>query len=181
MSTNLSCNMLNWFCLRYVSITQCLLLSITCVCYLSFAQEIARIYWFVWMSIPTENKSFIVFTVGHLFSCLYCTTAYHGHERCLPAGSFSIVNSSSLCCPVHIPAEKIANRPALAPNCYFCERTVRNTETLVCVECPAIAHQSCLSSKEDEEKPKTWKCDVCSSNIKPLYGDIVWIKMGKYR
>ncbi len=118
--------------------------------------------------------------LGHLFTCLYCPTAYHGHERCLPAGSLSISYSSSLCCPVHLPIERKPARQCAAPYCCICEQTTRTTECLVCIECPTTIHQSCLTSTNDE-KAKNWKCDSCLSDLKPLYGDICWIKMGKFR
>ena len=123
---------------------------------------------------------------GHLFTCLNCPTAYHGHERCLPGGSLSISYSSSLCCPVHIPFERKSLKTGMAPVCMVCEQTTRMTECLVCTECPATMHLSCTtnppaSSVPNEEKSKTWKCDMCVRGIKPLYGDIGWIKMGKYR
>ncbi|CAF0820512.1 unnamed protein product [Rotaria sp. Silwood1] len=118
--------------------------------------------------------------IGHLFTCLYCPTAYHGHERCLPAGSLSITYSSSLCCPIHLPNERKPVRSGIAPYCYICEQSTRSTECFVCIECPTTIHQSCLISKNDE-KPTSWKCDDCLNNLKPLYGDICWIKMGKFR
>jgi hypothetical protein len=131
------------------------------------------------------------FLSGHVFACLYCLTAYHGHERCLPAGSLSIPCSSSLCCPAHIPAErKPAERKSAkalsAPACFVCEQATRGTEYLVCVDCLTTMHQSCTpnastSSTPTDEKSKVWKCEACIRGIKPLYGDIGWIKMGVYR
>lgn len=111
---------------------------------------------------------------------MYCPTAYHGHERCLPAGSLSIAYSSSLCCASHLPAERKPGRVCAAPYCYQCEQSTRTTECLVCVGCPTTIHQACLPSTNDE-KVKTWKCEACINGIKPLYGDICWIKMGKFR
>jgi hypothetical protein len=114
---------------------------------------------------------------------LYCPTAYHGHERCLPAGSLSIPYSSSLSCPSHIPIERKSVRAAAAPYCFICEQVTRATECFVCVDCPATVHQACLSSSSTntDDKPKFWKCDACVRGLKPLYGDVGWIKMGKYR
>ncbi|CAF3920410.1 unnamed protein product [Rotaria magnacalcarata] len=117
---------------------------------------------------------------GHVFTCLYCTTAYHGHERCLPAGSLSIAFSSSICCPIHLPSERKLTRPCLARHCYICEQPTRAMECFVCIDCPTTIHQSCFQSKTDET-PTNWKCDPCLSDLKPLYGDICWIRMGKYR
>ncbi|CAF3573109.1 unnamed protein product [Adineta steineri] len=118
--------------------------------------------------------------IGHLFTCLYCPTAYHGHERCIPAGSLSISYSSSLCCSTHLPSERKPVRPCAAPYCYICEQSTRTTENFICVECPSTIHQSCLTSTDDENT-KSWKCENCISGLKPLYGDICWIKMGKFR
>ena len=115
---------------------------------------------------------------------MYCPTAYHGHERCLPAGSLSIPYSSSLCCPNHLPAERKPARSATAPYCYVCEQATRSTECFICLECPATIHQSCLTTtttNDDAEKPTSWKCESCACGLRPLYGDICWIKMGKFR
>lgn len=121
-----------------------------------------------------------MFSLGHLFTCLYCPTSYHGHERCLPAGSLSISYSSSLCCSAHLPPERKPARLCAAPYCYQCEQTTRGTECLGCIECPTTIHQSCFSSINDD-KTKVWKCEECTKGLKPLYGDICWIKMGKFR
>ncbi|CAF0962547.1 unnamed protein product [Adineta ricciae] len=119
--------------------------------------------------------------IGHVFTCLYCPIAYHGHERCLPAGSLSLSYSSSICCPNHLPVERKPARCAAAPYCCICEQITRGAECFICVECPATIHQSCLPTTNEDEKPTSWKCDSCTSGLKPLYGDICWIKMGKYR
>jgi len=118
--------------------------------------------------------------IGHLFTCLYCPTAYHGHECCLPAGSLSISYSSSLCCSNHLPTERKPARQPMAPYCQICEQITRATECLVCSDCSTTVHQSCLTT-DNENKSQTWKCDHCTRGLKPLYGEICWIKIGKFR
>ena len=52
--------------------------------------------------------------------------------------------------------------------------------SLVCCEtCPAAFHTDCanLSSMPED----AWYCSECLSGKKPLYGDIIWIKIGNYR
>jgi len=51
--------------------------------------------------------------------------------------------------------------------------------TLLCCEtCPAAYHAECLNIQPPEG---SWYCKSCSSGNKPLYGDIVWVKVGNYR
>jgi len=127
-----------------------------------------------------ENFEFNFDFLGHLFTCLYCPTAYHGHECCLPAGSLSISYSSSLCCSNHLPTERKPARQPMAPYCQICEQITRATECLVCSDCSTTVHQSCLTT-DNENKSQTWKCDHCTRGLKPLYGEICWIKIGKFR
>ena len=49
---------------------------------------------------------------------------------------------------------------------------------LCCESCPAAYHADCLNIEPPEG---SWYCKDCTSGVKPLYGDIVWVKVGNYR
>ena len=52
--------------------------------------------------------------------------------------------------------------------------------SLVCCEtCPAAFHIDCANLTSMPED--AWYCSDCLSGKKPLYGDIIWIKIGNYR
>lgn len=51
--------------------------------------------------------------------------------------------------------------------------------TLLCCEsCPAAFHHQCLGIDFPEG---SWYCNQCSEGKRPLYDDIVWVKLGNYR
>jgi len=50
---------------------------------------------------------------------------------------------------------------------------------LGCCECPASYHTDCI--KSSPSTANTWQCPSCSVGRKPLYGEIVWAKFGRYR
>ncbi|CAG0902080.1 unnamed protein product [Darwinula stevensoni] len=63
------------------------------------------------------------------------------------------------------------------PPCFIC----KNDEggSLVCCEtCPASFHVDCLPYTPDEGN---FFCEDCESGKMPLYGDVVWVKVGNYR
>lgn len=49
---------------------------------------------------------------------------------------------------------------------------------LCCDSCPAAFHADCINISCPEG---TWYCQDCARGKKPLYGDIVWVKVGNYR
>ena len=50
---------------------------------------------------------------------------------------------------------------------------------LICCEsCPASFHAECAKV---DPVPEKWYCMDCESGAKPLYGNIVWMKVGNYR
>jgi len=52
--------------------------------------------------------------------------------------------------------------------------------TLLCCEsCPASFHMDCL--KIVTPPVGSWECEECTDGKRPLYGEIVWAKLGNYR
>jgi hypothetical protein len=51
--------------------------------------------------------------------------------------------------------------------------------SLICCEsCPAAFHADCVKVKSTEG---SFYCGECAAGKRPLYGDIVWVKLGTYR
>ncbi|XP_066278922.1 histone-lysine N-methyltransferase NSD2-like isoform X2 [Branchiostoma lanceolatum] len=55
----------------------------------------------------------------------------------------------------------------------------RGGDLLCCEMCPAAFHPQCLGLEDLPEG--TWFCRDCSLGKKPLYKEIVWVKLGTYR
>lgn len=49
---------------------------------------------------------------------------------------------------------------------------------ICCDSCPASFHAECLNINPPEGN---WYCNDCAMGKQPLYGDIVWVKLGSYR
>ena len=53
--------------------------------------------------------------------------------------------------------------------------------SLICCElCPSSFHIECLKINIDSENDKYF-CDHCETGRMPLYGEVVWVKLGTYR
>jgi histone-lysine N-methyltransferase NSD2 len=56
---------------------------------------------------------------------------------------------------------------------------------LCCDTCPAAYHEACLGSEQAPPPPPgdeaDWHCADCRLGKRPLYGDIIWVKLGNYR
>ena len=50
---------------------------------------------------------------------------------------------------------------------------------LCCESCPAAYHVECLGMESFPED--SFFCKDCKVGRRPLYGDIVWVKLGSYR
>ncbi|XP_063369340.1 uncharacterized protein LOC134657707 [Cydia amplana] len=110
-----------------------------------------------------------------LARCVQCPATYHSYTKCLPAGS-QILTGSQIICPRHYE-----HRPGKVPChvntgwCFICALG----GTLICCEyCPTSFHAECLNIKPPEG---SYMCEDCETGRLPLYGEMVWVKLGHYR
>lgn len=59
---------------------------------------------------------------------------------------------------------------------HFCHFT--GGSLICCESCPAAFHADCVKIKSTEG---SFYCAECAAGKRPLYGDIVWVKLGTYR
>lgn len=141
-------------------------------------------------------------TRGRFIKCVSCPTAYHQSEFCLPAGS-KLFSSTQLLCPLHfkdISFPKFPNHNRI--NVTWCFVCCESGELIGCSRCPAAYHSDCLVSNDarymkyskggeqtdtgqDSQNDilgsidkSSWLCEDCLVNKRPLYGEIVWAKVG---
>lgn len=112
-----------------------------------------------------------------LFKCIRCPTAYHAGEDCLAAGSL-LLGGMNIVCPAHFKPVKTMNHhhPVHISWCFVCSK---GGELICCAGCPAAFHAQCINL--DEAPAGDWNCLDCSCGMRPLYDDIVWVKLGTYR
>ncbi|XP_014480205.1 PREDICTED: histone-lysine N-methyltransferase NSD2 isoform X2 [Dinoponera quadriceps] len=103
--------------------------------------------------------------------CVRCPSSYHTSTLCLPAGSV-ILTGSQIVCPKHYKAPQ---PPANAAWCFLC---TRGGSLICCDTCPTSFHLECLGIKAPDGG---FFCEDCETGRLPLYGEIVWVKLGSYR
>ncbi|XP_048486435.1 uncharacterized protein LOC105396524 [Plutella xylostella] len=115
------------------------------------------------------------FSGDKLARCVRCPATYHSFNKCLPAGS-TILSASHIICPRHYE-----HRPGKVPChvntgwCFICALG----GTLICCEyCPTSFHAECLHIAPPEGN---YMCEDCETGRLPLYGEMVWVKLGHYR
>ncbi|XP_023951571.2 putative histone-lysine N-methyltransferase 1 [Bicyclus anynana] len=115
------------------------------------------------------------FSGDKLARCVRCPATYHTFTKCLPAGS-QILTASHIICPRHYE-----HRPGTQPRhvntgwCFICALG----GTLICCEyCPTSFHAECLNIDPPEGG---YMCEDCETGRLPLYGEMVWVKLGHYR
>ncbi|XP_072742507.1 histone-lysine N-methyltransferase NSD2 isoform X2 [Anoplolepis gracilipes] len=103
--------------------------------------------------------------------CVRCPSSYHASALCIPAGS-TILTGSQIVCPKHY---KSVNPPLNAAWCFLCS----TGGTLICCDtCPTAFHIECLGIDAPEG---AFICEDCETGRLPLYGEVVWVKLGQYR
>nr|CAB3264447.1 Histone-lysine N-methyltransferase NSD2 [Phallusia mammillata] len=112
-----------------------------------------------------------------MFKCVRCPTAYHAGDDCIAAGSV-ILPGLNIICPDHFSPHKATphHQPVHVSWCFVCSK---GGQLMCCEGCPAAFHPTCV----DMESPPDgeWFCHDCRHRRRPLYGDIVWVKLGSYR
>ncbi|XP_039304708.1 histone-lysine N-methyltransferase NSD2 isoform X2 [Solenopsis invicta] len=103
--------------------------------------------------------------------CVRCPSSYHASALCLPAGS-EILTASQIICPKHY---KAPHPPLNAAWCFLC---TRGGSLICCDTCPTSFHLECLGINAPDGG---FICEDCETGRLPLYGEVVWVKLGHYR
>ncbi|KAG7205791.1 hypothetical protein KM043_007736 [Ampulex compressa] len=106
-----------------------------------------------------------------LARCVRCPSSYHTSTSCLPAGSV-ILTGSQIVCPKHYQAP---HPPLNAAWCFLC---TRGGSLICCDTCPTSFHLECLGIDAPDG---AFICEDCETGRLPLYGEVVWVKLGNYR
>lgn len=114
---------------------------------------------------------------GRLYRCVRCPTAYHVGDFCIAAGSIHLGGYHILCSNHFQPVKN--HKHHLRINVSWCFSCSKGGSLVCCETCPAAFHPECANMTSMPED--AWYCSECSSGKKPLYGDIIWIKIGNYR
>lgn len=105
-----------------------------------------------------------------LIRCVHCPATYHSDSGCVPAGS-RMLTASQLICPRHRVESR---RPVNANWCFIC---AKGGKLICCETCPTAFHAECLRVA----LPDRYICEECETGRMPLYGELVWAKIGSCR
>ncbi|KAK2154206.1 hypothetical protein NP493_2211g00002 [Ridgeia piscesae] len=122
------------------------------------------------------NPKNIKATKGRMYRCVRCPTAYHVGDFCVAAGTVYLAGFNIICSEHFQPVKSQTHHAHV--NVSWCFQCSSGGTLLCCETCPAAYHAECLNIQPPEG---SWYCKSCSSGNKPLYGDIVWVKVGNYR
>ncbi|XP_018025222.1 uncharacterized protein LOC108680821 isoform X2 [Hyalella azteca] len=122
-----------------------------------------------------EDMGYPAAKTGSFTRCLRCPATYHTGTDCLAAGSGEI----SLGC--HVCPRHNAQAKSNHFNVTWCFGCSKGGSLVLCDECPAAYHLECLEVPPSPEEGKGFVCDDCINGKLPVYGDIVWAKIGAYR
>nr|CAD7406841.1 unnamed protein product [Timema cristinae] len=114
------------------------------------------------------------FTNEKLVRCIYCPTTYHYGNHCIPAGS-EILNTTQLVCPKHYKPKRKGIHHV---NVSWCSICTEGGSLMCCDICPNSFHAHCLVMPVPEGG---YTCEDCQTGRFPLYGEVVWVKLGAYR
>ncbi|RUS83107.1 hypothetical protein EGW08_009139 [Elysia chlorotica] len=114
---------------------------------------------------------------GRYYRCIRCPTSYHVGDHCIPAGSEIIAGSNIICADHFTPNKTLSSHSRL--NITWCFTCSKGGTLICCDACPAAYHAECLKMEKAPEE--AWFCEECEAGRRPLYGTIVWIKVGNYR
>lgn len=113
---------------------------------------------------------------GRLLRCVRCPTAYHTGDFCIAAGSENLPGNNIVCSKHFQPNRTQKYHTHINVSwCFVCNL---GGSLICCDSCPASFHAECLNINPPEGN---WYCNDCAMGKQPLYGDIVWVKLGSYR
>lgn len=107
--------------------------------------------------------------------CLRCPTTYHTGEDCIAAGVEEISSNHHICTK-HLQVPKSGSHHINVSWCFCCSK---GGDLVLCDQCPAAFHADCM--KIEPHEGKGYVCEDCDNGKFPVYGDIVWVKLGAYR
>nr|XP_023029170.1 uncharacterized protein LOC111517303 [Leptinotarsa decemlineata]XP_023029171.1 uncharacterized protein LOC111517303 [Leptinotarsa decemlineata]XP_023029172.1 uncharacterized protein LOC111517303 [Leptinotarsa decemlineata] len=109
-----------------------------------------------------------------IVKCQRCPSTYHSTNLCVPAGS-DILSTTQIVCPKH-RGDKNKGYTINTTWCFLCSE---GGNLICCETCPTSVHPECLPvNLTDDDK---FICEDCESGRLPLYDEIVWVKLGKFR
>ncbi|KAG7170657.1 histone-lysine N-methyltransferase Nsd1-like [Homarus americanus] len=106
--------------------------------------------------------------------CLRCPTTYHTGEDCIAAGTEEVSQNHHICTK-HLQLPKNGTHHVNVNWCFCCSK---GGSLLLCDQCPAAFHADCMKITAPEGG---YVCEDCEFGKFPIYGDIVWVKLGLYR
>ncbi|XP_052771657.1 histone-lysine N-methyltransferase NSD2-like isoform X2 [Mya arenaria] len=113
---------------------------------------------------------------GRLLRCVRCPTAYHVGDFCIAAGSINLTGFNIVCAKHFQPVASMKHHTHV--NVGWCFSCNKGGTLLCCESCPAAYHAECLNI---DFPTGSWYCNDCARGKRPLYGDIIWVKLGNYR
>lgn len=115
---------------------------------------------------------------GPMYRCIRCPTAYHASDNCIAAGTVEIAGYN-IVCNSHLLSPKSSKCGLVHINASWCFVCSKDSGSLtLCSSCPAAFHASCAKINPNTDM---WKCKDCVIGKRPLYGEVVWAKVGNYR
>ncbi|XP_022183535.1 probable histone-lysine N-methyltransferase Mes-4 isoform X2 [Myzus persicae] len=117
------------------------------------------------------------FPAEKITRCIKCPTAYHRSEYCLPAGC-QVLTYNDIICSRHFEPVKVQIYHYNATWCFIC--AFGGGSLVFCDLCPSSFHIGCLN-QDPSEFEGGFTCEECQTGRFPLYGEIVWVKIGNYR
>ncbi|CAH1155865.1 unnamed protein product [Phaedon cochleariae] len=109
-----------------------------------------------------------------IVKCQRCPSTYHSTSLCVPAGT-EILSSTQIICPRHRDKSKM-----YTINTTWCFLCSEGGALICCETCPTSVHPECMPQVNLTEDEK-FICEECESGRLPLYDEIIWVKLGKYR
>ncbi|XP_046382551.1 histone-lysine N-methyltransferase NSD2 [Ischnura elegans] len=109
-----------------------------------------------------------------LVRCIRCPATYHSGDFCLPAGC-EILTGNNIICQRHYKTPKKGVFHVNTSWCFICSM---GGSLICCDRCPSSFHPQCLNITAPEG---SYICEDCDSARYPLYGEVVWVKLGRYR